>query len=139
MRLYGLTGYSTLRVVLLTIKRCRYPFQTSLRINGSSSQAVTRSVLQEFIKTLDIPEDERQRLKGLVSETAGAAEARGYIVRTAAEGVGRDEIERYAAYRVGYHRGLDALRANGWRGSGYVPSTAPPVTESRPVPRNRNP
>ena len=33
---------------------------------------------------------------------------------------GRDPIERYAAYRVGYHRGLDALRANGWRGSGYV-------------------
>ena len=33
---------------------------------------------------------------------------------------GRDTIERYAAYRVGYHRGLDALRANGWRGSGYV-------------------
>jgi Protein of unknown function (DUF3151) len=34
--------------------------------------------------------------------------------------LGRDDIERYAAYRVGYHRGLDALRANGWRGSGYV-------------------
>ena len=34
--------------------------------------------------------------------------------------VGRDAIERYAAYRVGYHRGLDALRASGWRGSGYV-------------------
>jgi Protein of unknown function (DUF3151) len=33
---------------------------------------------------------------------------------------GRDDIERYAYYRVGYHRGLDALRANGWRGSGYV-------------------
>ncbi|MEO5723146.1 MAG: DUF3151 family protein, partial [Ilumatobacteraceae bacterium] len=33
---------------------------------------------------------------------------------------GRDDIERYAAYRVGYHRGLDALRANGWTGSGYV-------------------
>ena len=26
----------------------------------------------------------------------------------------------YAAYRTGYHRGLDTLRANGWRGSGYV-------------------
>ena len=39
----------------------------------------------------------------------------------AAQGdLGRDVIERYAAYRVGYHRGLDALRANGWRGSGYV-------------------
>jgi hypothetical protein len=34
--------------------------------------------------------------------------------------LGRDRIERYAAYRVGYHRGLDTLRASGWRGSGYV-------------------
>ena len=33
---------------------------------------------------------------------------------------GRDTMEAYAAYRVGYHRGLDTLRANGWRGSGYV-------------------
>ena len=35
-------------------------------------------------------------------------------------GLGRDPIERYAAYRVGYHRGLDRLRQSGWRGSGYV-------------------
>lgn len=28
--------------------------------------------------------------------------------------------ERYAFARVGYHRGLDALRAAGWRGSGTV-------------------
>ena len=34
--------------------------------------------------------------------------------------LGRDPIERYAAHRVGYHRGLDRLRASGWRGSGYV-------------------
>ena len=34
--------------------------------------------------------------------------------------LGRDHVERYACYRVGYHRGLDRLRANGWRGSGYV-------------------
>lgn len=34
--------------------------------------------------------------------------------------LGRDDVERYAAFRVGYHRGLDRLRANGWRGSGYV-------------------
>jgi hypothetical protein len=31
-----------------------------------------------------------------------------------------DPIEKYAYARVGYHRGLDALRAAGWRGSGYV-------------------
>jgi hypothetical protein len=33
---------------------------------------------------------------------------------------GRDVIETYAANRIGYHRGLDLLRANGWRGTGYV-------------------
>ena len=31
-----------------------------------------------------------------------------------------DPTIRYACYRVGYHRGLDQLRANGWRGSGDV-------------------
>ena len=30
--------------------------------------------------------------------------------------VAATERERYAAFRVGYHRGLDSLRANGWRG-----------------------
>ena len=34
--------------------------------------------------------------------------------------LGRDSMESYAAYRVGYHRGLDRLRQSGWRGSGYV-------------------
>lgn len=34
--------------------------------------------------------------------------------------LGRDPVERYACYRVGYHRGLDTLRGAGWRGSGYV-------------------
>jgi hypothetical protein len=32
----------------------------------------------------------------------------------------RDDVEAYACYRVGYHRGLDRLRQAGWRGSGYV-------------------
>jgi len=31
-----------------------------------------------------------------------------------------DDVQSYAYARVGYHRGLDALRAAGWRGSGYV-------------------
>ena len=34
--------------------------------------------------------------------------------------LGRNDVEAYAAFRVGYHRGLDRLRASGWRGSGYV-------------------
>ena len=33
---------------------------------------------------------------------------------------GRDQVESYAAYRVGYHRGLDRLRQSGGKGSGVV-------------------
>ena len=35
-------------------------------------------------------------------------------------GLARDDVEAYACFRVGYHRGLDRLRQSGWRGSGYV-------------------
>lgn len=35
-------------------------------------------------------------------------------------GLARDDVEAYAYARVGYHRGLDALRSAGWKGSGYV-------------------
>ena len=31
-----------------------------------------------------------------------------------------DVIERYAYFRIAYHRGLDTLRGSGWKGSGYV-------------------
>ena len=37
-----------------------------------------------------------------------------------AEALGQD-VEAFAFYRTAYHRGLDQLRANGWRGSGLVP------------------
>lgn len=37
-----------------------------------------------------------------------------------------DELESYAYARVGYHRGLDLLRKNGWRGQGPVPYSHEP-------------
>jgi hypothetical protein len=37
-----------------------------------------------------------------------------------------DHVGAYAFARVGYHRGLDALRGAGWRGSGYVRSAHEP-------------
>jgi hypothetical protein len=49
--------------------------------------------------------------------TASAAWAA--LAGTALEG-GRT-IEAYAYARTGYHRGLDALRRNGWKGFGPVP------------------
>ena len=38
----------------------------------------------------------------------------------AAIGAG-DDLTAYAFARVGYHRGLDALRRNGWKGHGPIP------------------
>lgn len=35
-------------------------------------------------------------------------------------------VEAYAYARVGYHRGLDALRGNGWRGHGPIPVSHEP-------------
>jgi hypothetical protein len=49
-----------------------------------------------------------------------AANPRSLLAWATLGDLARDDMERYACYRVGYHRGLDALRANGWRGSGYV-------------------
>jgi hypothetical protein len=33
----------------------------------------------------------------------------------------RSVVESYAYARTGYHRGLDALRRNGWKGHGPIP------------------
>lgn len=76
----------------------------------------------------------RHRLEQSVGDAAGARAAIAGVVADHPRSLdawaalgdhGRDVVERYAAYRVGYHRGLDALRANGWRGSGYVRWSAP--------------
>ena len=32
-----------------------------------------------------------------------------------------DDVAAYAYARVGYHRGLDLLRRNGWKGAGPIP------------------
>ncbi|HKY13914.1 MAG TPA: DUF3151 family protein [Microthrixaceae bacterium] len=49
-----------------------------------------------------------------------AANPRSLLAWAAMGAHGRDDIERYAYFRVGYHRGLDRLRQSGWRGTGYV-------------------
>ena len=38
-----------------------------------------------------------------------------------AEAGGADDVTAYAFARVGYHRSLDLLRRNGWKGYGPVP------------------
>ncbi|MCB0907819.1 MAG: DUF3151 domain-containing protein [Nocardioidaceae bacterium] len=40
---------------------------------------------------------------------------------SSAEGSGADDVTVYAFARVGYHRSLDMLRRNGWKGHGPIP------------------
>lgn len=42
------------------------------------------------------------------------------VLAEAAQAAGRP-VEAYAYARTGYHRGLDTLRRNGWKGHGPVP------------------
>lgn len=70
--------------------------------------------------------------EALAAALAGSAEPRPAIAEVVAAAPtyldawaelsrhGRDRVERYAYARVGYHRGLDAIRRNGWGGNGYV-------------------
>jgi hypothetical protein len=77
--------------------------------------AVIEAALAEAL-ALPIADDARRRA---VSEIV--ADHPHYLDGWARLGeLGRDPVESYAAFRVGYHRGLDRLRQSGWRGSGYV-------------------
>ena len=79
----------------------------------AAEPADVRSALRQ---ALHLPEVERRAaLAEVVAAAPRSLEGWSHL-----GDAGRDVVERYAAYRVGYHRGLDTLRANGWRGSGYV-------------------
>lgn len=43
------------------------------------------------------------------------------VLAEQAQADGSDDLVGYAFARVGYHRSLDALRRNGWKGHGPVP------------------
>jgi hypothetical protein len=84
----------------------------------------------------EAPDVARSRLAAALEAPAGrrrdevsdvVAAFPGYLLAWAELGsLARDDVEAYACYRVGYHRGLDALRGAGWRGSGYVRWSEPP-------------
>lgn len=79
-------------------------------------EAADPAMRHELELALGAPSDERRAAVA----TVVAHHPRSLDAWTALGDLGRDTIERYAAYRIAYHRGLDSLRASGWRGSGYV-------------------
>lgn len=70
-------------------------------------------LLEEALRAA--PDQRRDRLSDVVARWPQFLDG---WARLGAEA--RDDVEAYAYFRVGYHRGLDRLRQSGWRGSGHV-------------------
>jgi len=85
------------------------PQRAELGRDGTDLGAAIRRGLSE------VPPDSAARIV-LMSD---GVSTRGDALAEAALAGGRP-VEAYAYARTGYHRGLDAMRANGWRNSGYV-------------------
>jgi Protein of unknown function (DUF3151) len=93
---------------------------TSISFSGGLPETVLSPNPEPLRRQLEaaaaLPDDER---KDAYRAIAAAAPRCSDAWAGLAEGA-IDPVERYAYARVGYHRGLDALRAEGWRGSGFV-------------------
>jgi hypothetical protein len=78
--------------------------------------SVSPKLLAALDEALKLPDkDRREGVSKFVAQNPTSLEGWWWM-----GALGRDTIDSYMAYRVGYHRGLDALRRNGWKGSGYV-------------------
>lgn len=84
--------------------------------DDETAQAALDSALTPGAAQADLPEVAAAHPAFSAAWAALAARALG-------EG---DSVAAYAYARTGYHRGLDQLRQNGWRGSGPVPWSHPP-------------
>ena len=92
----------------------------AVQFTSGSPETVLDPLDPELAAALDAarslsPERRRQAVGAVAARDPHCLQAWADLAELA-----EDPIDRYAFARVGYHRGLDALRAAGWRGSGYV-------------------
>jgi hypothetical protein len=92
----------------------------SVQFTSGSPETVLEPIAPDLAAALDaarsLPPDQRREAVAAVA----ARDPRCLPAWADLAELAGDPIARYAYARVGYHRGLDALRAAGWRGSGYV-------------------
>ena len=94
--------------------------QHDVRFTGAPPETVLDPPAPEVARALAaaaaLPPDRRRAALASVA----ASHPRCLQAWAALAEVADDVVDRYAFARVGYHRGLDALRSAGWRGSGPV-------------------
>jgi hypothetical protein len=88
---------------------------TNVNLSSGLPETVLPPEPKDVVEGLDAAGDDRDAVAAIA-----ARHPRSLLAWARLGELGRDDMERYACFRVGYHRGLDSLRANGWRGSGYV-------------------
>jgi hypothetical protein len=92
----------------------------SVQFTSGSPETVLDPLSPELTAALDaalaLPETEQRTAVSAVA----AHEPRCLQAWATLAELAEAPIDSYAFARVGYHRGLDTLRAAGWRGSGYV-------------------
>lgn len=91
----------------------------SLYSSGPPETILEREPELALAALSSIADDPVARLGDVCKRWPGCLEAWAALGE-ALESEERDSALAYAAFRTGYHRGLDRLRASGWRGSGYV-------------------
>jgi hypothetical protein len=99
---------------------CADPSLSPVRLTSGLPETVLPAeptdVAAALHAALDQPADRRRHAVADVVRSA----PRSLSAWAALGSLARDDVEAYACYRVGYHRGLDALRGAGWKGSGLV-------------------
>ncbi len=84
--------------------------------HGRPSPTVLDSASEEQLAALDAAGDDPDALRRVAARWPTLLDAWASLAENAG-----DPVDSYAYARVGYHRGLDALRRAGWRGTGAVP------------------
>jgi hypothetical protein len=92
--------------------------QPSVLLPPDTDRAV--AALAEALRLSDDSSSERYDVLTAVARSWPAFVGGWAELARAARALGR-EVEAYAFARTGYHRALDRLRGNGWRGMGLVP------------------
>lgn len=96
---------------------------TSQPVALTSRETVLPDLPEELMAALAVaresePADRRAAARALAAAHPTFLDAWADLAElSAADG---DHVAAYAFARVGYHRGLDALRGAGWRGAGFV-------------------
>lgn len=92
--------------------------RTSIPLNGQTNETKLNSHEDSLVDALAAARDSKDPMSAM--QQVAAKDPACLIAWANLANLADQPVEAYAYARTGYHRGLDALRAAGWRGSGLV-------------------